>query len=709
MADLFLQVIIALPVVAWLIVVLAGLIIFAFKSLWVIGPTQVGLVRKRFGWKRLEAGSPVALNGAAGYQAELLTAGLRFKLWPLYTVTRHPLVQIPAGQIGVVIAQVGNALPIGAKSAIYKPEFGSFQDIRSFMSNGGEKGVQRTVLAPGTVAAIHPVGFLVVALNHVYGVPVADEYVSLLHRAGGGLTHQTFGLSDEQMMVVRIQPRTTNDGALIDMVGIVTTLEGSPSPKGAMANRLSDFDDIAALEASPAARNSDLVEAILNSKNDAHNNYQDFQAFLDAGGRIGLQHDPLLYGAYNLNPFLVSVEMVPMLVVNQGQVAVVKAFVGLATEDTSGADFKFGSLVRPGHRGIWEEPLRTGKYAINPRVYAVEIVPTFILTLNWADETSTAHSLDKDLSPIEAKSSEGFVFLIDLQVQIHVPDSDAPRVISTVGTMGNLVNEVLQAAVGNHFRDKLQSMPAIDFIQKRADVQQQAQDHITERLKVYRVETRGVYIQDVVFPAQLVQVLTSREIANQQKATYDAERAAQDQRLLLEASRGRADQQSALAQSMIGVDIARNRAAAVQAAADGEAYRLTKVGEASAVQTRAEGLAVAAGLEAQQKAVGAGQAAVINVAKALAGGTQRFMPENLAITAGGGDGGIGIGPLVPQLMRFLQAWDKGSGSMPAGADPDHPDPKVPAEPVSAREQGATPVMGWAISPGVSVEKMAGPR
>ena len=207
----------------------------------------------------------------------------------------------------------------------------------------------------------------------------------------------------------------------------------------------------------------------------------------------------------------------------------------------------------------------------------------------------------------------------DLQVQIHVPDSDAPRVISTVGTMGNLVNEVLQAAVGNHFRDKLQSMPAIDFIQKRADVQQQAQNHIAERLKVYRVETRGVYIQDVVFPVQLVEVLTAREIANQQRATYDAERAAQDQRLLLEASRGKADQQSALAQSMVGVDIARNRAAAVQAAADGEAYRLTKVGEASAVQTRAEGLAVAAGLEAQTQAVGAGQAAIISVAKALAG------------------------------------------------------------------------------------------
>ena len=36
---------------------------------------------------------------------------------------------------------------------------------------------------------------------------------------------------------------------------------------------------------------------------------------------------------------------------------------------------------------------------------------------------------------IVAKSREGFVFTIDLQVQIHVPDTEAPRVICMVGTM----------------------------------------------------------------------------------------------------------------------------------------------------------------------------------------------------------------------------------------------------------------------------------
>jgi len=61
-------------------------------------------------------------------------------------------------------------------------------------------------------------------------------------------------------------------------------------------------------------------------------------------------------------------------------------------------------------------------------------VPTSILTLNWANETSAAHNLDAALSPIDGKSREGFVFGIDLQVQIHVPDSRAPKVISMVGT-----------------------------------------------------------------------------------------------------------------------------------------------------------------------------------------------------------------------------------------------------------------------------------
>jgi hypothetical protein len=653
-----------LSAVGWTIAIVLFLIVFhLFKSFRFVGATEVGLVRKRFGFKKLSADCVVAFDGEAGYQAKLLMPGWRFKLWPVYDVTRYPMVQIPAGQIGVVIAQVGEPLPVGAKSGAYKPEFGNFSDVETFVHGGGQKGVQRPVLPPGTAVAIHPVGFLVITKDIVFGAPIDERYAYAARR--GNLKPESFGLNPDQLDVVRIEPKNSGAGRVVDMIGIVTTFEGPPLPKGAIANRIGDFSEISELEGKPDNTDAELMESVLAVKNEIHNNYQNFQAFLENGGRIGLQHDPLMYGAYNLNPFLVSVEIVPMLVVNQGEVAVLKAYVGLATEDTSGADFKFGSLVRPGHRGIWQEPLRTGKYAINPRCYSAEIVPTFILTLNWADATSTAHELDKSLKQITAKSKEGFVFDLDLQVQIHVPDTEAPKVISIVGTMLNLVTEVLQAAVGNHFRDKLQSMPAIDFIEKRQEVQAQAQEHITEKLKAYRIETRGVYIQDVVFPQALVDVLTAREIANQQQETFKSEERAQGQRLSLEQTRGKADMQSELARSSVGIDIAKNKAQGVQAEADGESYRLEKVGRASAVKTEAEGLAVAKGLEAQQAAIGKEQTAIVNVAKALANGSQRFMPENLALSLGGGELGGSLNALIPLIMKKLDGAAVSAAEPPA--------------------------------------------
>jgi len=294
-----------------------GVLLILLSSIYSIGPTQVGLVRKRFGSK-LPGDSPVAFKGEAGYQADMLMPGLRFKLCLVYAVTKHPWVQVPAGQIGVVISQVGEALPIGAKSAVYKTEFGNFANLRTFLEKGGQKGVQRPVLSPGTVAPIHPVAFLVITRSDVFGVPFSSD-LRALASSKGRLTHEAFGLSDKQMEVTRISPRPTEGGRVVDMVGVVTTLEGWPLPAGDIASRLGGFTDIATLEAADTNGSADsrLIETILGNQNNRHNAYQDFQMFLDLGGRIGLQHDPLLYGAYNLNPFLVRVEEVPMLVIEQ--------------------------------------------------------------------------------------------------------------------------------------------------------------------------------------------------------------------------------------------------------------------------------------------------------------------------------------------------------------------------------------------------------
>lgn len=329
-------------------------VIFVSQSLHKVGPTEVGLVTKRYGWKKLAKDSPVAFEGEAGYQAEMLMAGLRWKSWLAFSVEKYPWVQVPAGEIGVVIAQVGQPLPIGAKSAVYRKEFANFGNLRAFVEGGGQKGVQRPVLVPGSLVPIHPVGFLVITRSRVYGVPVSPELRQKMGR-GTELSPASLGLKPDQLELVRIEPQPRGrEGGVVDTVGIVTTYDGDPLPAGDIATRLGGYADIEALEKGDAS-DAHIIEALLGSKNKAHNNYQDFQAFLDQGGHIGLQHDPLLYGAYALNPFLVGVEMVPMLMVKQGEVAVIKSYVGLATQDTSGAEFKYGSLVRPGHRGVWQD------------------------------------------------------------------------------------------------------------------------------------------------------------------------------------------------------------------------------------------------------------------------------------------------------------------------------------------------------------------
>ena len=117
----------------------------------------------------------VALNGEAGYQADLLMPGLRFKLWPDLPGRALPLGPGPARphRPGHRPGRRGRC-PTGAKSAVYRPEFGSFADLRTFLDNGGQRGVQRPVLPPGTTAPIHPIGFVVITSDAVFGKVVSD-------------------------------------------------------------------------------------------------------------------------------------------------------------------------------------------------------------------------------------------------------------------------------------------------------------------------------------------------------------------------------------------------------------------------------------------------------------------------------------------------------------------------------------------------------
>lgn len=641
------------------VLVLIGLLIL-IKSLNYIGQTQIGLVTKRLG-KRLPEDNPIAFLGEAGYQAELLYPGLRFKLWPLYGVIKYPWIEVPAGEIGLVFAQVGKPLPEGRRSAEYNENLGMFQNLYTFMDNNGQKGVQRPVLPPGTVAPYHPVGFLIATKGQVFGRPISPDLIARARNDDRNyLKPEDFGLTPAQLEITKIEPdmvyskergrRFSHEeefsgvtDKVIDQIGIVTTLEGRPLSGEDIASRLDGWTDIQGLIDSNAPM-EERIAAILGARNDQHNSYQNYQQFLDAGGKMGLQHDPILYGGYNLNPLLVSVDLAPMIMVDQGETAVIKAFVGLPSKAIV-EEHKYGRLASPGYKGVWDATLGVGKYPLNPHTYEAVIVPTQIITLSWDENITGAHGLDRNLSSIEAKSREGFIFKIALQVQIHVPESSAPRVICKVGTMDNLINQVLQAAVGNHFRDTLQGMPAIDFIQTRSQVQDAAEAAVKEKLNTYEVETIGVLIQDVVYPPQLVTVLTDKEIANQEQEKYKIQEKAQAERLLMEQTTGRADKQKALAAALIGIDISKNDAAARMAEAEGEAFYVAETGKAEGAKVRAVGLAKAESFLNQAKSLGQAGTVAVNMTTSLADGSQKWVPEILVA------GGSSLEGLAASLMR----------------------------------------------------------
>lgn len=538
---------------------------------------QVGIVVKRFARTALPPGQLVALQGEAGYQADTLPPGLHFGYWFWqYSVRKAQVTVIPQGEIGLVVAAAGAAIPPERILGRVVP-CDNFQDARAFLKRSGEKGRQLGLLTAGTYR-IHTVLFDVIT-------------------ARDAAAH---GMPGEALHVYRVQ---------LDRVGIVTTLDGAPIEAGEIAG--------------PTV--------------DGHRSFQDAQAFLDAGGRRGLQEQVLLSGSWNLNPWFVQVEQVPMTEVPIGYVGVVISYVGHAHEDVSGADFKHGDLVTPGHKGVWVEPLHPGKHPLNTRVMKLERVPTTNIVLNWADRTE-AHAYDSQLSSITVRSKDGFAFNLDVSQIIHVGAPEAPKVISRVGSMQNLIDHVLQPIVGNYFRNAAQASTVLDFLGARSERQAEAALHIRRALGHYDVQAIDTLIGDIHPPEELMRTLTERKIAEEQKKTFEVQEAAQKQRQLLVRETATAEIQLEMVGAEQGVRIAELEAAARVRQAGGEAEAIRATGDARADAYRA-GVA----------ALGGPGFTALQVMQVVGERAVRIVPD-VSVT-GNGDGGGLLGALMGTWMR----------------------------------------------------------
>ncbi|MDX2012414.1 MAG: SPFH domain-containing protein [Myxococcaceae bacterium] len=502
-------------------------------GLHVIGAHESGLVVRRFG-KPLPPGRLIALEGEAGYQADLLPPGWHFGLWRWrYQVRRVPLVVIPPGQIGLVVAADGDATP--AENILgHEVECDDFQNARAFLLNGGERGRQLGFLRAGTYR-INPALFQVVT----------------------AATAGRFGMHPSELGVFDVPA---------DQVGIVSTLDGRPIASG------------------------DLAAAVV----EGHDNFQRGQAFIDAGGGRGLQEQVLLAGSWNLNPWFVRVDLVPMTEIPIGFVGVVVSYVGREHVDLSGEDFTHGDLVEKGRKGVWIDALLPGRHPINSRVMKVELVPTTNIVLNWSQRIEQ-HQYDAKLGAVTVRSKDGFSFTLDVSQIIHIGMRQAPRVISRVGSMQNLVDHVLQPTVANYFRNSAQEVTVLEFLSARSQRQAEAYAAIRQALAAYDIECIDTLIGDIQPPAELMKTQTDRKIAEELQRTYEVQREAQTRRQQLERETAIANMQAEVVRSEQMVAISQKNALAMEETARGDAARVKLAAEAEATSMRLKAQAQAEG------------------------------------------------------------------------------------------------------------------
>ncbi len=585
--------------ISWIILVVVLLAITACYKLVlrvfgviIIPDDSIGIVNKKFvlfgQFKTMPDGDVIALRNEAGLQADTLAPGIHFLFWPWqFQVSVTKFETIEEGRIGVVEARGGKALS-GGRVLAKAIDCDSFQNVKKFLENGGERGPQIAIIPPGT-----------------YRINTAFFSIKI---------EKALEIPDNK-------------------VGIVTTMDGQPLNTGEIAGR----------------------------EIQGHNRFQDGEKFITAGGFKGLQEQVLLAGRYYINPRFATVEAVEMTNVPIAHAGVVIAYVGEIGADVTGDSFKHGNLVNKGCKGVWVEPLDPGMYPINPRTHKVECVPTANVVLNWATGKTEAHKLDANLSTITVRSQDGFTFNLDVSQIIHIPRSDAPKVIARFGNVANLVTQVLEPTIGNYFRNAAQGSDVIDFLKGRQERQTDAKNRISTALTDYNVVAVDTLIGDITPPAELMKTLTDRKIAEQEKVTYTTQKEAQSTRQELEQATALADTQARVVDAERSVTIAEfgaraavknaeGTASAKKIQAEADAMVTTTVGNAEAGKILAIGTSEADVIKRKIDSMDSDNYALVQIAQALASNKIALVP-NILVSGGGASGSHGT--LVDVLLAGM--------------------------------------------------------
>ena len=578
----------------WLIATAVVIIVFlalisSILGLRYIPNDRVGILEKLISSKgSIKEGHLIALNDEAGFQADLLRGGYHLRLWRFkYRVHTAPLVTIPQGKIGYVYARDGEALaPSQTLSRIV--DCNNFQDARKFLAQG-QRGRQRSILREG-VYAINLALFVVVTEDVVYHLNLGgrQEIEKLMGwqkelREIGGFDPVVIG-----GQVEAIDPLIPNHTMIVDTIGIVTVHDGPSLNPGEII--------------APSVGNDP-------TEGNYHNNYQDPEAFLAAGGRRGRQYVPLTDGTYFINRWFATIEIIPKTVVPIGYVGVVVSYYGPPGKDISGDAFRHGERVSRGERGVWDKPFGPGKYPFNTYAGQIILVPTTNFVLHWITGKTESHHYDDSLASIDLVTKDAYEPLLPLSVVVHIDYMKAPSVIQRFGDVKKLITQTLDPMLSAYFRDVAHKKTMLELLHQRDEIQLEARQELQRRFREFDIECVDVLIgkPDTADKGgkveTLLEQLRTRQLSIEQLETFERQRQAADKQRTLSEAQALAAKQTELTASQVQIRIAENQGDADLARARKQAQQQIVMAEADLERSRrtAEQMVVTAQAESQQR------------------------------------------------------------------------------------------------------------
>ena len=556
--------------------IIAGLFLLyllIFKGLGItnIGSDEVAVIEKWWSTKgNLEQGRLISINGEAGFQPDLLRAGIHFLPRFMYKVHKYPMIVIPQGQIGYVFARDGVSME---KTQLLGKdvECQNFQNARMFLKNGGQKGPQRAILREGAYA-INLAQFIVITKDNVFSL----ENNNVDKPAITSMKQNIVDRNGFEPVVIKEEAYTYNNpntneinSHSRDLMGIVTVHEGK------------------------ALENDDIIAPIVGSDIDDietyHNCFQSPEAFLKAGGYKGRQYQVISDGTYYINRLFATVEIVEKTVVPMGYTAVVNSFAGEEGEDISGNDYKHGELVKKGCKGIWAKPLQPGKYALNTQAMTISLVPTTNIILKWEKGNQGDHNFDSNLKEVTLITKDAFEPTLPLSVVIHIDYNKAPYVIQRFGDIKMLVEQSLDPLISAYFKNTAQKLTLIELLQQRAELQVTATEEMRKRFEEYNLNLVEVLIgtPDANGDEKIEQILSQlseRQFAEEQLVTFESKMKASEKERELREFQAKTAQQAALTKSSIDIEIQQNLGKAELQKAEQDAIKTQKLADAKAYE-----------------------------------------------------------------------------------------------------------------------------